>query len=142
MPFVIGVMGVGGETTDKNMLEFRQAMTAPARLPEFRGRVVAVPTAPFWDERLGAIDAKHAQVNQRRWELGNQVKAGKLTQAEADQQVKEFEEKLITEEDRKLWARGASNAGYHYLGCAKTFARMGRAFADAFLTLEKPERPQ
>ncbi|MCL4181388.1 MAG: hypothetical protein KJ072_27075 [Verrucomicrobia bacterium] len=28
-----------------------------------------------------------------------------------------------------LWKRGASNAGYHYLGCAKTFALMGRAFA-------------
>ncbi len=138
MPFVIGVMGVGGETTDKNMLDFRQAMTAPARLPEFKGRVVAVPTAPFWDARLGAIDAKRARVNQRRWELGNQVKAGKLTKEEADRQVREFEETLITEEDRQLWARGASNGGYHYLGCAKTFALMGRAFADAWLNLEKP----
>ena len=33
--------------------------------------------------------------------------------------------------------RGASNAGYHYLGCAKTFALMGRAFADATLTMMK-----
>ncbi len=28
---------------------------------------------------------------------------------------------------------GASNAGYHYLGCAKTFAQMGKAFAETNL---------
>ena len=33
--------------------------------------------------------------------------------------------------------RGASNAGYHYLGCAKTFALMGKAFADANLAMMK-----
>jgi len=33
--------------------------------------------------------------------------------------------------------RGASNAGYHYLGCAKTFAVMGEAFADAILAMQK-----
>ena len=27
--------------------------------------------------------------------------------------------------------RGASNGGYHYLGCAKTMAQIGVAFADA-----------
>jgi len=32
---------------------------------------------------------------------------------------------------------GASNAGYHYLGCAKTFALMGKAFADANLAMMK-----
>ena len=31
--------------------------------------------------------------------------------------------------------RGASNAGYHYLGCAKTFALMGKAFAEATLQM-------
>ena len=29
------------------------------------------------------------------------------------------------------------NAGYHYLGCAKTFAQMGKAFAEAILNLKK-----
>lgn len=32
---------------------------------------------------------------------------------------------------------GASNAGFHYLGCAKTFAVMGKAFADAVLEMRK-----
>jgi hypothetical protein len=57
MPFVIGVMGVGGAKADAEVVEFRKAMEAPAALPEFAGNVVAVQTAPFWSEELGAIDA-------------------------------------------------------------------------------------
>jgi hypothetical protein len=138
LPFVIGVIGVGGAQANPRTLAFREAMAAPAAMPEFKGRVSAVQTAPFWDERLAAVDAKRGKVHQRRWELGNQVKAGKLTREEADRQVKVFEDGLITAEDRALWDRGASNAGYHYLGCAKTFALMGRAFADALLSLPAP----
>jgi hypothetical protein len=33
------------------------------------------------------------------------------------------------------WKRGASNAGYHYLGYAKTFALMGKAFAETVLEM-------
>src|SRR3712207_7724500 len=40
---------------------FRKAMAAPAELPEFKGNVVAIQTAPFWDEKLGAIDAKRSE---------------------------------------------------------------------------------
>jgi hypothetical protein len=43
---------------------------------------------------------------------------------------------LIPEEDA-LWQRGASNAEYHYLGCAKTMALIGKAFAEAMLEMEK-----
>jgi alpha-galactosidase len=137
MPFVIGVMGVGGVEAKGHIVNFREAMAAPARLPEFKGRVVAVPTAPFWDARLGAIDEKRGKVAGLRRQLGKQVEAGKLTKEEAAKQVKELEEKLISTEEAKLWERGASNAGYHYLGCAKTFALMGRAFADALLPLQR-----
>jgi alpha-galactosidase len=36
--------------------------------------------------------------------------------------------------------RGASNAGYHYLGCAKTFALMGEAFAEANLRIRAAQK--
>ena len=49
--------------------------------------------------------------------------------------VKQFEAKLISPAEEALWKRGASNAGYHYLGCAKTFALMGKAFAEATLQM-------
>jgi hypothetical protein len=44
---------------------------------------------------------------------------------------------LINPKEAAKWTRGASNAGYHYLGCAKTFALMGKAFADANLEMMK-----
>jgi len=60
MRFVIGVMGVGGPGHQEH---FRRAMAAPAELPEFKGNVVAVQTAPFWDEALVAASAKKGQLN-------------------------------------------------------------------------------
>ena len=50
-----------------------------------------------------------------------------------------FEAKLISPAEAALWQRGASNAGYHYLGCAKTFALMGKAFAEATLGMMKQQ---
>ena len=49
--------------------------------------------------------------------------------------LQKFEAELITPEEVAVRQRGASNAGYHYLGCAKTFARMGEAFAQAILEI-------
>ena len=43
---------------------------------------------------------------------------------------------MISPEDEALRSRGASNAGYHYLGCAKTMGQIGKAFAEAMLKME------
>ena len=58
MPFVIGVLGVGGESENE---AFRKAMAAPADLPEFKGNVIAVPTAPFWDHDIAAAEPKRGE---------------------------------------------------------------------------------
>ena len=60
MPFVIGVLGVGGESANVN---FRKAMAAPADMPEFKGNVVAVETAPFWDDAIEAAQPKQGEYN-------------------------------------------------------------------------------
>ena len=60
---------------------------------------------------------------------------GKMTDDEKRDYVKKYEAELITPAEAAVWKRGASNAGYHYLGCAKTFALMGRAFAEANLAV-------
>lgn len=57
LPFVIGVLGVEGE---KNV-NFRKAMAAPAGMPEFKGNVVAVDTAPFWDKDIEAAEPKKGE---------------------------------------------------------------------------------
>ena len=141
MPFVIGVMGVGGASANTDNLQFREAMAAPAALPEFRGTVRAVPTAPFWDEPLAAIQEKYEQVRQMAYLLKtknkNQANAdGSMTVQQQAAYLKDFEAKLITPEEVALRQRGASNAGYHYLGCAKTFALMGQAFAETILKMQ------
>ena len=140
LPFVIGVMGVHGAHPDAGTIAFREAMAAPAALPEFAGNVTAVPTAPFYDEPLGAIYRKRAKCRQKRYELENQVKAGKMTKEAAAAEGQAFEASLISPEEEALWKRGASNAEYHYLGCAKTFALMGRAFAEASLAMMKSSK--
>lgn len=141
MPFVIGVMGVGGIQEKPNY--FRNAMAAPASLPEFNGSVVAVQTAPFWDRKLGEIDENRGKISQMEWMLNvkdknGPNKDGAMTKEQQSAYLKDYRAKLITPEDEALWKRGASNAGYHYLGCAKTFALMGRAFAEGNLKMIKP----
>ena len=143
MPFVIGVLGVDGAKANPQTIEFRKAMSAPAELPEFRGNVATVPTAPFWPEELGAIADKRDQVRQMSYFLNSKHKDhanadGKMTPEEKREYLKDYEAKLISPAEAALWKRGASNAGYHYLGCAQTFALMGKAFAEANLQLLQP----
>ena len=143
MPFVIGVLGVGGKNANPQTIEFRKAMAAPAVLPEFQGNVMAIETAPFWSEELGAIADKQEKVRQMNFYLNSKHKDhanadGKMTDEQKTAYVKEFEAKLISPEEAAVWKRGASNAGYHYLGCAKTFALMGQAFAQAILKTKAP----
>jgi len=117
-------------------------MAAPAAMPEFRGNVTAVRTAPFWDEPLAAIQEKYEQVRQMAYLLKtknkNQAnKDGSMTAADQQAFLKTYEAGWITPAEVALHQRGASNAGYHYLGCAKTFAMMGKAYAEAIQTMRK-----
>jgi alpha-galactosidase len=60
-----------------------------------------------------------------------------MTQDQQQAYLKGYQAKMVTSADDALWKRGASNAGYHYLGCAKTMALIGQAFAQASLQMEK-----
>lgn len=142
MPFVIGVLGVGGKQANEDNLKFREAMAAPDELPEFRGNVIAVQTGDFWDEPLAAIQEKREQVKQMAYLLrtknkNHANKDGTMTDADQRAFLQQFETDLISPTETALYQRGASNAGYHYLGCAKTFALMGEAFAEAIQTMRK-----
>jgi hypothetical protein len=141
MPFVIGVMGIGGVKEDEkpgSQKYFRQAQAAPASLPEFKGELVAVQTAPYWDDQLEALqermDACWPKVDAR-------VAAEKNTSWE--NKMKIMAENFKPDEWKRLRA-GASNGGYHYLGAAKIMAPIGKVFAEAMVNLQKTqgqERP-
>lgn len=140
MPFVIGVMGIGGIQDRPNY--FRQAMAAPAQLAEFKGNVAAVETAPFWGVALAKIDENRGKVRNMAHALrtknkNHANKDGNMTEQQQKAYLEEFRAKLITPADEALWKRGASNAGYHYLGSAKTMALIGKAFAEGILKMEK-----
>ncbi len=135
MPFLVGVMGIGGVKEDKKppQMYFRQAQVAPTLLPEFKGNVVAVQTAPYWDDELEALQARMDAC----WpKVDARVAAEKNTSGE--NKMKVMAENFKPEEWKRLRA-GASNGGYHYLGAAKIMAPIGKAFAEAMVTLQKPE---
>ncbi len=128
LPFVIGVMGVGGMKADNRMKYFREAMAEPASLPEFKGNVAAVQTAPYWDDKLDALFTRE----QADW-----PKVNATVKAEHDEswgnKMKVMAENFTPEEWKYL--QGASAFGFHYLGAAKIMAPIGKAFADAMLKL-------
>ena len=141
MPFVIGVMGVNGPIENVSQRyraihgSFREAMAAPASLEEFKGTVLAVRTAPFWDMRLDGLIKKRNRYNQRVRQLKNQEKKGELTAEQLAAELKKIDGDALTPDEAATLKRGASNAEYHYLGCAKTMALIGKAFAEGILEL-------
>lgn len=142
MPFVIGVMGVGGtpdpQSNNKAGLYFRQAMAAPAKTMK---NVVAVQTDPFWEMPLEAIDQKRSQVRDMAHKLKHKHNSGpnadgSMSEEQQKAYLAQYEAELITEADKALWDRAASNAAYHYFGCGKTLAQIGEAFAKALLEMK------
>lgn len=144
MPFVIGVMGVGGpvenytggalryQSTHDN---FRKAMAAPAALPEFKGNVTAVLTEEYWDPELDAVAKKRGLLNARSRALraenkGYPEKEGTISPAAQEEIMAKYGEELFTPRDLEL-LKGITNAQFHYLGSAKIMAQIGKAFAEA-----------
>lgn len=56
-----------------------------------------------------------------------------MTETEKREYLKKFEAETISPAEEAISKRGALNAGYHYLGYAKTFALMGKALAEELL---------
>ena len=133
MPVVIGVMGIGGEKEGKKapQMYFRQAQVAPLALPEFKGNVAAVETAPFWDDDLDALSERMQKLNEKVEREAD--KDPKLKAANDEARQKAVAEQFTPDELKRLKA-GVSNGGYHYLGAAKILAPIGKAFAEAVVS--------
>jgi hypothetical protein len=146
MPFVIGVMGIGGEKEDQKppQMYFRQAQEKPASLPEFKDNVHIVRTAQFWDDTLEALQVRMEGVHQR---LDQEFKDKSIVKPEEQEKARNtaIAESFTPQELQHI--KGISNGDYHYLGAAKILAPIGRAFAQALLrgkpapTLTTPNQP-
>ena len=142
LPFVIGVMGAGGPIAkySPNQMryagihgEFRKAMAAPTKLPEFKGNVTAVFTENYWDGQLSELVDRRGKINAKRREL---AKDQSLTRAQRDKAIAEFTDEIYTREEQAILEAGVSNAAYHYLGSAKILTQIGQAFAEALVAME------
>jgi hypothetical protein len=151
MPFVIGVVGMPS-TKMKNMNNFRQAQAATAEIPEFKGNVIAVHTAGFWDTKLseleyrrGAVDkpgrydkeGKYKHIAEQVSPLAQELDALEgRTQAVKDKRAelkKKITDIIYTKEEQVYLDLNKSNASFHYNGSAKIYSRIGEAFAMALV---------
>ncbi len=140
LPFVIGVMGAGGPVEKYGDSQkryapihsgFRNAMAAPAAMPEFSGNVVAVHTENYWDQQLGELSQRWGKVGAENRRLN---KDASLSKSDLTAALDEFTNKLFTSDELKVLETGKSNAEYHYLGSGKVLAQIGKAFAEAVVT--------
>ena len=121
MPFVIGVMGVGGELEPGARMtavhrNFRTAMAVPASLPEFEGNVTAVQTAPYWAEELEAIADKIGKVRNmarmlRTKNKNHANKDGTMSPEEQKAYVAEYRKEIVSAEDDAKYKRGRVERG-------------------------------
>ncbi|MBM4001171.1 MAG: sialate O-acetylesterase [Planctomycetes bacterium] len=143
LPFVIGVLGVGGPTSEygpdqqrykATHQHFRDAMAAPALRPEFAGTVIAVRTEVYWDRELTAVKAKEEGLRRKAKSLAAE---SRRNAAEEHAIFEKLRGEELTDRERKILDVAISNQAYHYLGSAKILGRIGMAFAEAIVELEK-----
>ncbi len=146
LPFVIAVLGVGGPVADYGPSEkryaathqnFRDAMAAPALLPEFKGNVATVLAEKYWDRELKLARAKQGEVEQR---AKKQAKDANLKPAEEKAAIEKALKEGLTERERTVLEKGISNAEFHYLGSAKILGGVGKGLAEAMAGLQQPKR--
>lgn len=143
LPFAIGVIGVGGPTalygpgekryqaTHQNL---RDAMAAPAKMPEFQGNVTAVLTEQYWDLELSAAKAKENELKQQAKKTAIEKK---LSPAEEKAAFEALRKEKMTEREQTILAKGISNLEFHYLGCAKILGGIGKGLAEAMTPMGK-----
>jgi hypothetical protein len=144
MPFVTGVLGVGGETKGDGTESFRNAMAAPGEMDEFKGTVANIYTHKFWPADIEAIKVKQsaatAEVDKKLNVLKMRAKKGEDVKEESAKVAAEkvvVIEQALTADEKLLLKTGSSNQGFHYHGSAKFFAQTGQAFTEALVNLKK-----
>ncbi len=142
LPFVIGVMGAGGPVEKYHANQkryagvhsyFRDAMAAPAEMPEFKENVVAVRTENYWDNELSDLRYRESQIRQQ---VKKQQQEENLTRDQARELTAQLYQKSFTDRERKILEVGVSNAEYHYLGSSKILGQIGKAFAEALSKMD------
>jgi hypothetical protein len=148
MPFVIGVMGVGGPVEKYGPKQqrykgihqnFRTAMAAPAALGEFKGNVAAVLTEKYWDAKFVELRARDAKIREKVRQLKTE---GKLSREEEKAALEKHRAEVFTAREMALLTKSASNFDFHYMGSAKIVGQIGKGFAEAMVEMMKGRDPK
>ncbi|QDV66843.1 hypothetical protein Poly24_05310 [Rosistilla carotiformis] len=146
LPFVIGVMGVGGPTDHYGPEQqrytavhqnFRDAMAAPAGLLEFKGNVSAVLTEDYWDREVVRLQEREKIIKPRLDEIAKSIKAGTTQRDEGQVAINNLYAANFDERELEILQQSTSNAAYHYLGSAGIMAQIGKGFAEATVQFTK-----
>jgi len=141
LPFVVGVMGVGGPTAEYGPEEkryarihqhFRDAMAEPTTLSEFSGAVVPVYTEKYWDSELNRLRSKESAAVRRARE---KAKADQLDPQQTRALEVEYREQDLSARELETLQKGVSNAEFHYLGSSRILGGIGIGFAEAMAEL-------
>jgi len=141
LPFVIGVIGVGGPTEmygpDQKRYKgihqsIRDAMAAPASLPEFKGNVTAVLTEDYWDHEVMALRKREKAIKAEEKKLREE---GELSRDEQKAAIEKLYDKEFNETEMEILKKSTSNFEFHYLGSAKVISQIGKGFAEAWAQL-------
>lgn len=148
LPFVIGVLGVGGPTSEYGPggqryvaahQNFRDAMAAPALLPEFKGTVAAIRAENYWDRELKLALEKEGDIKSQAKKI---AKEKNMKPAEEKALTDKLRAEGLTERERLIIEKGVSNFEFHYLGSAKILGGVGKGLAEAIAELKhfKPSK--
>lgn len=146
LPFVIGVLGVGGPTSKygpdqlrykATHQNFRDAMAAPAQLPEFKGNVAAMRSESYWDLELSGAKAKDDAIKQKARKAASE---SKLPPAEEKAALEKLRSEGLTERERQILEKGISNFEFHYLGSAKILGGIGKGLAESMVELRQQNK--
>jgi len=137
MPFVIGVVGVGGAIDDEgnNQYWLRRAQEAPAAMPEFAGTVKAVRTEAYWDMELVRVQKKLRAAVDKILDEQDYTGGPRARNYKFNEMRGEVAPEVLTAEELKLLQTGSSNAPFHYEGSAYIYGKIGKAFAEAMAEL-------
>jgi len=142
LAFAIGVLGVGGPTSEYGPDQqryksthdnFRAAMAAPAQLPEFKGNVATVLAEKYWDRELTVAKEKATAIKQQAKQHATE---GKMKPAEEKALLDKLNTEGLTERERLVLEKGISNLEFHYLGSAKILGGVGKGLAEAMAELK------
>jgi len=115
MKVVVGVMGVNGVQNEVGkQKDVRDGQRCVNTVPQFKGNVKAVETAPLLSPKIVAIQT-----------------AGWLNKD------RDLKKQPLTDEEKAMLRRATSNKGYHYYGSGRFHILAGKLFAETMLELMK-----